>query len=194
MEKTLRIKLFGESFKLHKLQIQQNDLGLFQSVANNLKQSLDEALLDIRFFEQLSHPEYLSINNLVIQSFGGLIKDHKNKIELSWGRRKIDKLNIQDLLQSETLFPLYQTKLFSADLNNISGGFYLVEREVGLVACYEILREDFRFDNLEFHVTKAYFQSTSFEILNKVEYKGRKFISFKKDCLLKYQLVYNIKP
>lgn len=190
MQKALRIKLYGESFKIHKLHIPEKDFHCFQSVADELKQSLDQALLDIRFFARLNLSNYQSISDLIVQTFGGLVNDPKNRIEVSWGRRKVARLNCLDLLQPKTLFPLYQTRLFSVNLNKIPKGLYLVEREVGLIAWYEAQEDNFKFENLVFHLADTSFQNTAYKLLIGVEYKKEILMVRKSDSLLKYQLCF----
>jgi len=78
MEKPLRIKLFGESFKIHKLKIDQNLLSGMVQVANKIKLPLQEALLDMDFFRILNCKDIQCINDLTGFSFCGLINNLKN--------------------------------------------------------------------------------------------------------------------
>ncbi|OMP32265.1 hypothetical protein [Mangrovimonas sp. DI 80] len=193
MEKSLRIKLYGESFKIHKLKIDDKDYRKCQSVAEILKQPLEMALINIDFFRLLNHPDLSSINDFIEKTFGGLINNPKNSIEITWGRKRVAKFTINDLLFSNTLFPLYNANIYQVDTENMLSGIYLMEREIGLIGQYETVASNFKFDHLQFHLTKSNFQNTALELLNFVTFNGSRMHISKTDCLLRHQQAFTCK-
>jgi hypothetical protein len=186
MKKKLRVKLFGESFVIHQLKIDESQ-PMFLNVANKIKMPLPEAILDINYFRILNNEEFQSINDLIDYTYCGLINNYKNQVEISYGRKRIAKFNINELNNLTTLFSLYNTKLNTFNINNIESGFYLEESEVGLIGTFEIVVEDFQFDLLIFQLTKVNLFNENFEMLDKVTYEKQLLPFVKSDSLLRYQ-------
>jgi len=187
MEKPLRIKLFGESFKIHKLKIDDNMMPMLVNVANKVKLPLLEALLDINFFRILNSQELQCVNDLIGHTFNGLINNYRNQFEISYGRKRIAKFKIEELFYPTTLFPLYNTHINNININTISAGIYIEEREIGLIGTYEIMIEEFQIDFLKFYLTKIELLNENLETLHMMTYKGQLLPCVKSDTLLRYQ-------
>ncbi len=190
MEKTLRIKLFGESIKIHKLKIDGDIMPILITVANKVKLPLLEALLDVDFFRILNSQELQCINDLIGYTFIGLINNSRNQVEISYGRKRIAKFNINELFDPSTLFPLYNTQINSVNLNNLSTGIYIEEREIGLIGTYEMIVEEFQIDLLNFYLTKMELLNEKLEVLHLITYKKQLVPCVKSDALLRYQMCF----
>ena len=187
MEKPLRIKLFGESLKIHKLKIETDLMPIFVNTANKVKLPLTESLLDIDFFRILNIKEFQCLNDLIGYTFSGLINNHKNQVEITYGRKRIAKFNIDELLNPTTLFPLYKTQVNRINLNNLSAGIYIEEREIGLIGTHEVIIEELQIDLLNFYLTKIELMNENLEVLNIMTYKEQLIPCVKSDALLRYQ-------
>jgi hypothetical protein len=187
MSKTLRVKLFGESFKLHKLKIDEYLLAQFYKVSNELSEPLHLAIFNINFFRILNIEEVKSFNDIIEKTFFGLINNYKSHIEISLGRRRIAKFKLDELFMPNTLFPIYNTELFSIDTIQLNSILYVVEKEVGLIGLYEVNTEKFQIDLLKFNLTKFHFSSTNYEVLHTITYNKQVVPLIKNDTLLTYQ-------
>jgi len=187
MEKPLRIKLFGESFKIHKLKIDDNMMPMLVNVANKVKLPLLEALLDINFFRILNSQGLQCVNDLIEHTFNGLINNYRNQVEISYGRKRIAKFKIEELFYSTTLFPLYNTQINNININTISSGIYIEEREIGLIGTYEIMIEELQIDLLKFYLTKIILSNENLELLKMITYESQLMECVKSDSLLRHQ-------
>ncbi|MBI9041954.1 hypothetical protein [Lutibacter sp.] len=192
MEKIVRVKLFGEALKLHKLKIDVGLMPILIQVANKIKLPLLEALTDIEFFRVLNMKEFQSLNDLTSSTFSGLINNYRNQVEITYGRKRIAKFNIDTLLYPTTLFPLYNTQVNFINTRNLSTGIYVEEREIGLIGTYEIAVGNFQIDVLQFYLTKINYSSVPYELLNAITYNNQKLICLKSDTLLNRQIAFSI--
>ena len=187
MKKTLRVKLFGEALKIHKLKIGTDLMPILIETANKIKLPLLEALTDIEFFRVLNIKEFQSLNDLTSYTFSGLINNYRNQVEISYGRKRIAKFNINEMFNPTTLFPLYDTQVNFINTRNLSSGIYIEEREIGLIGTYEITVENFQIDLLKFYLTKIELMNEYLEVLKIMTYKEQLIPCFKSDALLRYQ-------
>ncbi|WP_445956553.1 hypothetical protein [Yeosuana sp.] len=187
MEKILRVKLYGESFKLHKLKLDLKLLPLFKNCADKIGEPLHLALLNINFFSVLDIKEFQTLNNITDYTFSGLINNNRNQVEISWGKRKISNIKTDELFRPRTLFPLYNIQFNLVDVNELKPGIYIEEREIGLIGSYEIEVENLKIDLLKFYLTKINFSNVDYELLNMIAYREQILPCVKSDALLRYQ-------
>ena len=190
MEKPLRVKLFGESIKIHRLKVDDTMMSTLVAVANTLKLPLHEALLDFDFFRVLNATKIQCLHDLLSVRFCGLIHNSKNQVEVTYGRKRIAKFNMNELIRPTTLFALYNTQLGFINLNDIGAGIYVEEREIGLIGTYEVIVEDFQIDLLKFCLVKTNYSSEDFELLSTVKYENIELPNLKSDSLLSRQVAF----
>lgn len=183
---SLKAKLYGESYKIHSLRINADNFTNFQEVAFELGEPLENALLNINFFNYLNIDEIQSLQDLKQSTYGGLINNEKSQIELWLGRRKLLKLSLENLFHQQTLFPLYQTQ-FNRVNANLKSGLYLEEKEIGNIGIYEIKIEKFEIEDLVFNLSEISFTGIRYQLLNEISYKKQNLKLIKSDSLLRYQ-------
>jgi len=183
---SIKVKLYGESYKIHRLKIKEEYMNRFNEVALQLEVTLDIALLYVDLFECLNIKGITSIQDLIESTFLGLINNHKSQVELWVGRKRVAKLKLENLFQQQTLFPLYQTKISRIN-SNLKSGLYLEEKEIGLIGIYEIKVEKFEIDNLKFYLSEIAFTGISSHLLNEIRYNKQQLELIKSDALLRYQ-------
>jgi len=186
MTNSLKVKLYGESYKIHRLHFDTKHASLFQEVAVKLGEPLEDALLNIKFFDYLKIKEIQSVQDLIQSSYGGLLNIEKSQMEIWFGRRKLLKLKLVDLFHQQTLFPLYQTK-FNRINTNLKPGLYIEEKEIGNIGIYEIKIDQFDIDDLVFHLSEVSFTEETHQLLNEIRYKNQHLQLIKSDTLLRYQ-------
>ena len=185
-EKVL-IKLYGESFKIHVLDIKSHFLRLehFHHRASQLGDPLETALLNVLFFKYFSTSKLNSVQDLIHFTFGGLINNSKSKIEIRKGRKLLQKFNLDELFYPKTLFPLFNTQeTMPLKLNN---NLFLIEKEVGLIGQYEIETKKFNIDKLKFSIGKVKYVGENYQLLFTLSYDVNKLEKSKSDALVTHQ-------
>ena len=180
----LKIYLYGESWRLKKLQLTQELANKLTEAFSVLKISIGQALLDLEFYEYLNHPSLNGVEDLQFDEVGGLLNSHKGLVEIWFNGKKVQKLNLDTLFRPNTLFSLYNTRILDIKKENLEPGIYLVENEIGLIACYELVIENFEIDNLSFNLVTFQSELKKAEVLSELFYKDELLICKRSDVLL----------
>jgi len=186
------IKLYGESFKIHRVNVKRylNGLNACYEIARQLDEPLEQALLNINFFklfnEQYSGDKFHSIQDLVDDTFGGLVSNSKARIEIRKGRKMLQKFSLDELFKPKTIFPLFNVHkgIISLELNN---NLFLIEKEVGLIDTYEVETEYFDIYKLKFNICDVKYNNDNHQLLLALSYNAKKLKSTNSDTLITYQ-------
>lgn len=180
------IRFYGESFKIHALQIKNKNPELFYEVAKELGEPLEEALLNINFFNKLNIQGMESIQDLIKNTFGGLINNSKARIEIRKGRKILQKFPLDELFNPKTLLPLFNInkRILTLKLNN---NLFLIEKEVGLIDAYELENEYFNIYKLKFNICDVHYNNENFQLLLELSYNEKKIESTNSDSLITHQ-------
>lgn len=176
----IKLKLFGESFKIHVLNINSDNYKPFIEASKALKQPIEEALLDVYFFKKLNLKDFQLIEDLIVDSYGGLTNTHKNKIEIWRGRRCLEKFSLNELFYSSTLFPLFNVKKDNSIIK-LQDQIVLIEKEVGLISELSIEDDFLEIDQLVFHISEIIFSNENYQLLFALYYKNKKLKEIKSD-------------
>lgn len=179
---TLKINLHGESWTLKKFECSEENLNACLKVADKMKNSLTQALLDPFFYYYLKINTIPSVEHLPGKKWTGLLNTPKNQIEIVLDGKKIKKLHINDLNQEQLLFPLYNIHKTEI-IEKHSPGIYIEQKAIGFIASYEIKVDAFSIDDIQFHLL----QLNDKELLQKPTYQNKKVRFRKKETLLIYQ-------
>jgi len=186
MSISLKAKLYGESYKIHRLHIEADNFSRFQEIVEEFGEPLEDALLNINYFNYLDIKEIKTIYDLKQSTYGGLINNEKSQVELWLGRKRVVKLKLDNLFNQQTLFPLYQTE-FNRINAKLKSGLYLEEKEIGNIGIYETKIENFEIENLVFHLAKIGFTGVEYPLLNEISYNTNSLQLIKSNTLLSYQ-------
>jgi len=182
ISRRLKINLFGDSWKLKKVLIAENQLLKWETTAYKMKSPLYKAIIDPYFYHILKDSNIQSVEDLKTITNYGLLNSSKNQIEIWYQNKKVQKLKINDLLDELLLFPLYNTYHSKINLNK-DKGIYIEQKEIGLMGSYEMKVENFRIDDLFFHLV----ENNNQKYLQEVTHLNQKFVLKKTDTLLVYQ-------
>ena len=182
----IKLRLYGESFKIHALNLNSSNLKDFMMASQRLNEPLEEALLNVSFFKILNLKSYDSVETMIDCTFGGLMNTSKNKIEIWCGRKCLQKFNLDDLFHPDTLFPLFNInkRKLTIRLNN---NMFLIEKEIGLIAEYTIEKDLFDINNLKFFLGDIKYLNENFQLLASLSYRESKLQSIKSDSLITYR-------
>ena len=176
--------MYGESWRLKKLKLTQELANKLTDAFSVLKISIGQALLDLEFYEYLNYPSLKGVEDLQFDEVGGLLNSHKGLVEIWFNGKKVQKLNLDTLFRPNTLFSLYNTRILDIKKENLEPGIYLVENEIGLIACYELVIENFEIDNLSFNLVTFQSELKKAEVLSELFYKDELLICKRSDILL----------
>lgn len=178
---TLKVNFYGEGYALHQL---ENHI-FYQKIADKMKLTVPEALLDILFFYHLKNPKYQCLQDCYAHRFTGLIHTPKGKIEIWFGRKKIAKITTTNLCDTITLFPLYNIMNTNSENLQPQTTLYVEEQEIGLIGSYKIEIEHFNIAHLTFHIA----QHKQQKIIHQLSYKNKILKCTKTDTLLQKQVI-----
>lgn len=186
----IKVRLYGESFKVHALCLNNSNLDDFMKASQKLKEPLNEALLNVSLFEFLNYKPYESIENMIDGTFGGLINTSKNKIEIWRGRKCLQKFSLNNLFYLDTLFPLFNINMKSSTLK-LNNRMFLIEKEIGLIGEYVIEDHNFNIESLKFSIIDLEYDNENYQILADTSYKESSLESIKSDTLITYRYCIN---
>jgi len=183
----LKVDFFGEGISIKKGIFTEELFERMQLTALKLKQPLEEALIDPYFYYALKDNKVKSIEDIGEPIVNGLINTNKSRIEIWYQGKKVQKLTMNNLNDQFLLFPLFQTITKNIELQN-NLGLYVKYLDIGLIARYELMVDNFSLDNLEFHLINY----DGKIILSKVAYENEFMKLKKKDTLITYQNGFSI--
>src|SRR5690606_14199676 len=183
----LKVDFFGEGISIKKGIFTEELFERMQLTALKLKQPLEEALIDPYFYYALKDKKVKSIEDRGESIVNGLIKTNKSRIEIWYQGKKVQKLTMNNLNDQFLLFALLQTINKNIELQN-NLGLYVKYLDIGLIARYELMVDNFSLDNLEFHLINY----DGKIILSKVAYENEFMKLKKKDTLITYQNGFSI--
>lgn len=179
----IKVRLYGESFKIQALNLNSTNLKDFMSASQRLNEPLEEALLNVSFFNILNLKKYQSLEDMIAYAFGGLINTSKSSIEIWCGRRCLQKFSLNNLFYPNTLFPL-----FNIDKRNLTirldNKLFLIEKEVGLISEYVFECTNFNINLLKFKIDDVQYLNEKFQLLVSISYNSNKLESQKSDTLI----------
>lgn len=178
----LKIKLFGEAWKLKMINFDDNLLYACEETAKKMNQPITSALIDPFFYHYLKIKSIQSHEDFEGETIEGLINSPKNQIEIWYKNKKLKKIIINDLLDEFLLFPLYNSTLekFNA---KIEAGIYVEQKEIGLIGTFETTTENFNIENLDFRILEM----NELTILNEIFYNSNPLKNVKKDTVITFQ-------
>jgi hypothetical protein len=180
----LKISLFGETWKIKQLDIEDNLKEKISSICNLYEFTITEALLDLSFYELLNEPSINSVSDFKSNQIGGLRNTHKGLIEIWFNGKKIKRIKPIELFHPNTLFDLYHTSIIQASNDNLEEGIYITEYEIGLLGNYEKQIDKFSIDLMSFGLLNFKNQTQELEILSEVFYDKKLLISKREDLLV----------
>jgi hypothetical protein len=102
------------------------------------------------------------------------------------------KLTATELLNQNTLFPLYQVSMIESTLPmNGSKRFVLLNYEIGQFAKYSFESDSFEVDKLDFQVSQFPFSNSDFLLVN-IHYQGVELKILQEDTLVNKMQVIEI--
>ncbi|QXP70736.1 hypothetical protein H0I29_01175 [Polaribacter sp. R2A056_3_33] len=180
----ITIKCYGQGCWIHLLESNENAIKSYQIIASKIKLPIEEALLDISFYQYFKN-NIQEIDDLIIDTFGGLLHLQNATIEIWFGRKKLAKIPFEDLVTTTTLFPLYKINKIDFKKQQFEKGIYLKETVIGCVGVYKIGFDNFDINLLSFQLLNSFFNNNT--LLINFTYQNVILKKVKDDCLTRHQ-------
>lgn len=183
----LKVKLYGESWKLKRISLTDEQKILWERIASKMKQPLYEVMIDPFFYHLLNDDVVKSIDDIEGEIWEGLLNVPKNQIEIWFKNKKVQKLKVDDLDNDLLLFPVFN--IYKNNLTqNTKSGTYVIQKGIGLVGIYETTLTNFYIEDLQFELVNI----DGLTILQYLRYKDKLLDVKKSDILITYQNTYII--
>jgi hypothetical protein len=152
MDSKFIINLFGTGIRYWICEIPIPLYEEMNKIRINKKVEWENLLFDFDFLKHFGFDHWSELSPHPEQT--GFFLDPKNRIEIKQGAKFIARFRANELMNSETLFPLYQTSQFNLEYTPTPNTqhFILVQFEKGLVAKFKFEAKQFSIDELTFKI------------------------------------------
>jgi len=184
------INLFGESLRYWICDLPQETYDFMRKYKEENNKSWEDLFFDFDFLNTFGFNHWSELTEY--PEFRGFFIIKNNRIEVKGKIKKALKLNATELLNQNTLFPLYQVSMIESTLPlNASKRFILLNYEIGQFAKYSFESDSFDINKLEFQVSQFPF-SNSFFLLFNIKYKDVELKILREDTLINKMQVIEI--
>jgi hypothetical protein len=115
----------------------------------------------------------------------GLMLTAQDKIEVKTGSKFLQKFKASELIQNDTLFPLYQTETNTpVDLSSNGPKLLMVQYETGLIGKFSFSASKFYPDQICYHISNPFTQSND-QLLSWLSYDGLKMKKNSEDTVIR---------
>jgi len=180
----VKINLFGDSWSVKELEIDERVRSQINSIAYRLRREVSDLLLDLNLYDELRIPEIKSIEDFEGVRIRGLLNTPNSQLEIWINGKKILKIKLYDLYHQNTLFKLYETHETLIDFEGLAEGVYLFENEKGLVATYHLSSPRFSLNKLGFSLLRFIIDGNEYEILSDIFWENQLLYSKNMDVVL----------
>ncbi len=153
------------------------------------KRAITEALLDPFFYYKLKDKKYKSLEDLPCEKCSGILNAPKSQIELWFNRKKVSKLNTQELFNENVLFPLFNIEKKQHSFTEIKG-IYIHQNEIGTIGTYELMVNSDALNMDDFTFEIDYFRNATF--IKNIKYQNQDLAFIKKDTMITYQTGFEV--
>lgn len=186
MDSKFIINLFGTGVRYSICEI---PIPLYEEMSKiklNHKVEWEDLLFDFDFLKHFGFDHWSELSQQPEQT--GFLIDQQNRIEIKQGAKFIARFRANELMNSETLFPLYKTTQFNLKLTSgpNTRDFVLAQFENGLISKFRFDANQFSIDELTFKI--HHLKNLSF--LSAIEFNQEVLQRSSDDTLTTGSLVY----
>jgi len=146
------INLFGIGVRYWHCEIPIHIYEDMNKIRLNHKVEWENLLFDFDFLKHYGFKHWSELSSHTERI--GFLLEPCNRIEIKMGAKFIARFKAVELNNTEILFQLFNTKLSNSERNKkpMFESFELINFEKGLIAKYQFDAENFKFEDLEFHL------------------------------------------
>jgi hypothetical protein len=184
----LKISFLGTGIEIKRILVPEEVLEQWKGIIKSNK-TLVEALQDPFFFYQLKDKKYTSLEELPAEICTGILNFPKSQIEFWINRRKVHKLNTNEIFNESVLFPLFKINKEPHSFVD-SKGLYIVQHEIGTVGNYELTvdKETMNIDDYTFEIDNC----REFNFVKNIKFQNQNLAFVKKDTMITYQTGFEV--
>jgi hypothetical protein len=176
------INLFGESLRYWICDLPQETYDFMRKYKEENSKLWEELFFDFDFLNTFGFNHWSELTEH--PEFRGFMITKNNRIEVKGKTKKVLKLNANELLNQNTLFPLYQVSMLESIVPlNGSKRFILLNYEIGQFAKYSFESDSFEVDKLDFQVSRFPYLATDYLLVN-IQYQGLELKILQEDTLV----------
>ncbi|MEO5790199.1 hypothetical protein [Gelidibacter sp.] len=188
----IKINTFGEGIEIRQLHLDVETYQHWSIIAAKRNRVLTDLVLDPFFYYGLKDKKIKGLSDIDATLISGMLNTSKSQIEIWFKRRKVLKLQSNELFNGMVLFPLFQVEnnvsFLSKELEN---GIYVIQKTIGLLRSehLEVTSERLNVDDFTFAI--ANYQTEQF--LTDITYQNQKLKFKKSDTIITYQTAFEVK-
>lgn len=188
----IKINVLGEGIEIRQVQLESEIYHYWNAIATRKKRILSDLLLDPFFYYELKDEKCKELSDIPANLISGMIDSPKSLVEIWFNRRKVLKIQSQELFNEMLLFPLFKIENSQGFLSDsLEKGIYMVQKTIGLLRSeqIEILSDKLHINDFIFSVDK--FKDNQF--LSNIKYQNQNLNFIKSDTMITYQNAFEIK-
>lgn len=188
----IKINIFGEGIEIRQLHLEPDVYQHGSAIAAKKNKVVTDLILDPFFYHNIKDRKIKELNDINATLAKGMLVTSKSQIEIWFKRKKILKLQSNDLFNQTVLFPLY--KIQQAEIintENFGPGIYVIQKTIGLlnskyleIPDKQLAIDDFLFSVSEFDAQK---------VLIDITFQDQNFLFKKNDTMIIYQTAFEVK-
>jgi hypothetical protein len=184
------INLFGESLRYWICDLTQETYDFMRKYKQENNKTWEELFFDFDFLNTFGFNHWSELTEY--PEFRGFMINKNNRIEVKGKTKKVLKLTAIELLNQNTLFPLYQVSMIESTLPmNGSKRFVLLNYEIGQFAKYSFESNSFEVDKLDFQVSQFPYSNADCLLVN-IQYQDVELKLLQEDTLVNKMQVIEI--
>ncbi|WP_366187221.1 hypothetical protein [Flavobacterium ovatum] len=188
----IKINTFGEGIEIRQLQLESETYHHWNSIATRKNILLTDLLLDPFFYYGLKDRRYKELSDINANVVSGMVNTPKSLIEIWFNRRKVLKIQSQELFNEMLLFPLFKVeKNHNFLTNTLENGIYVVQKTIGLISSnqLEITSQQLSIDDFTFNMSEF----NNHQLVAHIKYQNQNLNFIKNDTIITYQNAFEIK-
>lgn len=188
----IKVNTFGEGIEIRQLQLEYETYNHWRTIADKKNLLLPDLLLDPFFYYRLKDKRFKELSDINANLISGTVNTPKSLVEIWFNRRKVLKIQSQELFNEMLLFPLFKLEKSQNFLTNtLENGIYVVQKTIGLLSSekLEITSQQLNIDDFTFNNTE--FENNQF--LTDIKYQNQNLNFIKSDTMITHQNAFEIK-
>lgn len=186
----LRISFFGQGCIVHVGKFDEITWNRLNAEAAKLNMPLTDAIYDPSFYKNLKDIQISTLYDLGNYiNIHGFINSNHSVIEFQQYRKRKRVINYNEIISSETLFPLFNIDLKQYPIDQKPRTLIAIEQEIGLIYKFKLNVLKFSFEKVRFKVSKLknFNPELEIEMISEIYYNNVKLESFESNSLINRQ-------
>jgi hypothetical protein len=184
-ENRITINLFGMSCRIYLFALNAEQVSRLEQFSALNKVRAELALLDPELPEYMGEEGINTLSDLSSELINGMIADYSSKIEIRWNGIKKRSIPYEEIVNNQTIFPLFQVKMSEQNLKH-HFNYMVMKHDIGLLASYSFeIKKRFNLNELAFDICRLSWNNNSLQVLQHLYYRNTSLVSKRNDTLVR---------